>query len=304
MPLNSGFEYRKRVGGEAENRRVIEYLVRYYPACTAEEWLARIEAKRVLLDGVPVHPDQRIQCGQILVWMRPPWIEPEVPRTFAILYRDNCLLAVAKPAGLPTLPSGGLFMENTLLSLVRQRFPGANPLHRLGRGTSGIVLFGLTQTATRTMFRDWREGNILKLYHALVVGHPGKDTFDVTVPIGKVPHRYLKFLYAASPDGKHAHSRVTVLERRAACSLVRVQIDTGRPHQIRIHMAASGFPLLGDPLYVQGGVPAPGSQALPSELGYHLHNTLLGIRHPAKGTWMEIACMPPPVLRLCGTAQK
>lgn len=298
MPvLNRGFEYRKRLGAEAADHTVLGYLVHYYPAFSADEWRARIEAKRVLLDGVPARGDQSVRQDQILSWVRPPWQEPDVPRPFAILYRDQSMLGVAKPEGLPTLPGGGRFLENTLLAMVRRRFPEANPVHRLGRGTSGVVLFALTRDAAKRMCRQWEESKVLKVYHTLVTGIPAGDSFRIDVPIGTVPHRFLKTLYAASSDGKAAASHVTVLERRETCCLVRVRIDTGRPHQIRIHMAAAGHPLLGDPLYRPGGVPDPGCQILPSETGYHLHSALLGLRHPKSGRWTEISCAPPPLLR-------
>jgi 23S rRNA pseudouridine1911/1915/1917 synthase len=299
MPtMNQGHEYKKKVGAEGEGYRVVDYLARYYPACTAGEWLKRIEARRVLVDGIPARQDQCLKPGQLLVWIRPPWMEPDVPCSFAVLYRDRSLLAAAKPSGLPTLPGGGMFLNNTLLTVVRRHFPGANPLHRLGRATSGIVLFALTQTAAKIMLRQWSDHKVLKIYRALVSGKPGKDEFDINIPIGTVHHGFLKNLHAAAPDGKPAYSHVTVLERRESCTLVQVRIRTGRPHQIRIHMAAAGFPLVGDPLYASGGVPEPQNRSLPSASGYHLHNALIGIRHPDNGRWMEITCMPPPMLRL------
>ncbi len=126
------------------------------------------------------------------------------------------------------------------------------------------------------------------------------DEFDVDTPIGPVPHRILKTVHAACPSGKPAHSHINVLERRHDCSLVEVRITTGRPHQIRIHLAASGHPLVGDPLYLAGGIPAEDSRALPGDLGYHLHSALLGFSHPATNQWVEIACCPPPQLRRAG----
>jgi 23S rRNA pseudouridine1911/1915/1917 synthase len=301
MPvLNRGFEYRKKLGPEADGHRVLAYLLRYYPAFGEHEWRRRIEEKRVLLDGVPACWDQPLRMGQLLSWVRPAWHEPDVPRPFAILYLDQSLLAVAKPAGLPTLPGGGSFMENTLLAMVRGRFPGASPVHRLGRGTSGLVLFSLTREAARKMHREWEQFKILKIYHALISGSPAGNSFTVDARIGTVPHRFLKTLHAASPSGKPASSHVAVLERRKNCSLVRVRIDTGRPHQIRIHMAAAGHPLLGDPLYRPGGIPDPGCRTVPSETGYHLHSMLLGLHHPDGGAWTEIFCAPPPVLRPSG----
>jgi 23S rRNA pseudouridine1911/1915/1917 synthase len=296
-PLNRGFEYRSLIGAEAAGLRVIDFLARHFPAFTREEWLQRIEAGRVLLDGSRIRCNQTLKPGQSLTWVRPPWNEPDVPCSYAILYRDRSLLAVAKPSGLPTMPGGGDYMDNTLLSLVRRHYPKANPVHRLGRGTSGIVLFALNHRATNKMSKAWSERKVLKIYRCLVSGCPAAEEFDVDIPVGPVPHKLLKTVFAACPDGKPAHSRATVLERREACSLVQVRITTGRPHQIRIHMAAAGHPLVGDPLYIKGGVPAPGSCARPSDLGYLLHNAVVGFHHPDSGEWIEVECLPPPPLR-------
>jgi len=296
--MNHGFEYRRYLGADAEGATAAEYLSRCYPAFSPEEWIERIRSGRVLLDGTPVREGQTLQPGHVLSWVRPPWNEPEVPRSFAILFRDDSLLAVAKPCGLPTLPNGGYFMDNTLLSLVRRHFPGANPLHRLGRGTSGIVLFALSRSAGARVARSWRGREVLKIYRALASGSPNENVFAIDAPIGPVPHAVLKTVHAACPGGKAAHSDVKVLERRESTSLLEIRITTGRPHQIRIHLAAAGHPLAGDPLYTVGGIPAEGSRALPSDLGYLLHNALLGFHHPVSGQWTEVNCAPPPLLRL------
>jgi 23S rRNA pseudouridine1911/1915/1917 synthase len=295
--LNHGFEYRKRLGSDASGVTIIDYLTRHYSRFTREEWLDRIESGRVLLNGIPSNGETILCAGSILSWMRPPWEEPEAPGSFAILYRDKHLLGVAKPKGLPTVPGGGGFMENTLLSLVRRHFPGANPLHRLGRGTSGIVLFATTAGAASRVSRAWRQGNVLKVYRALASGYPASDEFEVDTPIGPIPHGVLKTIYAACSTGKPARSHVNILERRDGCSLLQIRIATGRPHQIRIHLAASGHPLVGDPLYMTGGIPAKDSRALPSDLGYHLHSAILGFPHPVTNQWVEIVCPPPPLLR-------
>lgn len=298
--LNSGYEYREELGGKAAGMGILEYLTGRYPGASEDEWLARIASGRVLLNGIPAQCDAVLRQGQVLSWIRPPWEEPEAPLSFAILYRDAHLLGVAKPEGLPTLPGGGSYMEHTLLTLVRRRFPLASPLHRLGRATSGVVLFATDRNAFSIVSREWAQGQVLKIYRALASGSPVEDEFDVDVPIGPVPHPILKTVNAASPDGRPSHSHVRVLERRDGCTLVEVVIATGRPHQIRIHLAAAGHPLVGDPLYETGGVPAHDSRALPGDPGYHLHGALLGFRHPATGEWIEISCSPPPLLRASG----
>jgi 23S rRNA pseudouridine1911/1915/1917 synthase len=112
-----------------------------------------------------------------------------------------------------------------------------------------------------------------------------------------VPYGPLGGLHAATPTGKASLSRVTVLERREATTLLDVEILTGRPHQIRIHLAYAGHPLWGDPLYGPGGTPLPGSSAVPGDLGYLLHAHRLELDHPRSGERLHLECQPPPTLR-------
>jgi 23S rRNA pseudouridine1911/1915/1917 synthase len=293
---NSGYTYRERIGPDADGMDLLAHLVSRYPHSSEREWRARIGEGRVRIDGAPGAPDVILRRGQRVVWVRPPWDEPAVPRVYAVLHEDASLLAVAKPSGLPTLPGAG-FLENTLLSLVRQRVPEASPMHRLGRGTSGIVLFTRSSAAGRAVALAWRELRAIKIYRALVEGHPGEDSFEVTAPIGAVPHPGLGLVHAASDGGKPSRSWVRVLERRRGASLAEVTIETGRPHQIRIHMAACGHPLVGDPLYAPGGGFRDGGRALPGDTGYHLHAMRLAFPHPDSGEPFAVECAPPLVLR-------
>jgi len=296
MQLNQGYEYRERLDRDAEGLTLLAYLSRRHRHSSAAEWTARIAAGQVLIDSRAVHPGNVLRRGTTLVWRRPPWVEPDAPKSFAILYEDQDLLAVAKPAGLPTLP-GANFLQTTLLHQVQTYVPDAAPLHRLGRWTSGIVLCARNQQARAAMVRQWSMQHVIKRYRALAVGSPGWDEMTVSTPIGPVPHALLGTLHAAAADGKPALSRVTVIERRAAAFLCDVRIATGRPHQIRIHLAAAGHPLSGDPLYGVGGVPAADSHALPGDPGYSLHAAELSIRHPRSGDELVITCEPPPLLR-------
>ncbi len=290
--MNRGFTYTARIDARGAGRPLLAYLAARYAHSSAAEWRDRIAAGLVRIDGRPAAADAVLNHGDTVTWARPPWQEPEAPLTYEVLREEAAFVAVAKPAGLPTLPGGG-YLEHTLLALVRARYSDASPLHRLDRGTSGIVLFTRTAAAARAIAWAWREGRVLKVYRALVEGEPERDAFTVETCIGRVPHPTLGAVFAAKPAGLAARSDVRVLERREASSLVEVSIATGRPHQIRIHMAACGHPLVGDPLYAAGGGLREGGAALPGDAGYLLHAQRLAFAHPETGEPVEILCPPP-----------
>jgi 23S rRNA pseudouridine1911/1915/1917 synthase len=300
VSLNQGFRYREHLSSSAHGRTLLAYLSDRYRHSTPSEWRERIESGLVLVEGAPAPADRTLARGESLVWSRPPWREPEAPGSFALLYRDRDVLAVAKPAGLPTIP-GGSFLENTLLTRVRRLDPFASPLHRLGRGTSGIVLFSRNREAHRALAATWEEG-VERKYRGIVRGAypPGETVIDFS--IGLVPHRLLGRVHAADPGGKRALSRVRLVEERGEVSLVEIDIATGRTHQIRIHLAAAGYPLEGDRLYRPGGIPAPDETALPGEIGYRLHAHQVRFRHPRTGRDVVVRCGPPPLYR--GSAEE
>lgn len=306
MTPNAGYAYREQLGPAARGQTALGYLVGRYAHSSVTDWQARLARGEVELDGQVAHGQELLRPGQWLVWHRPPWSEEDTPQTYTLLYEDAALLAVGKPGGLPTMPGGG-FLNHTLLHLVRADFPGARPLHRLGRGTSGLVLFARTGGAASGVLGAWREREVQKRYRALASGVAGQPAYDIDTPIGPVPHPRLSTVHAASPAGKPSRSTARVLERRPDSTLFEVDIQTGRPHQIRIHLASIGHPLLGDPLYGPGGRPLPELPGLPGDGGYLLHAERLAFVHPISGTPLVLHAPPPPALRgadECATVQQ
>ncbi len=300
---NNGYLYPDRVLEPDEGVSVAAFYARHYPHSTEETWRQRIRAGQVLLNGRPPLPDRPLTRGDRLSYHRLPWEEPEAPRNFETLFEDGDVLVLAKPSGLPVLP-GGMFLENTLLHLARRRYGAAcSPLHRLGRGTSGAILFTRNARTARLLAAAMSERRIRKVYLALASGTAMPDTFTVDAPIGPVPYRRPTTLHAYRPGGRPSISHVRVIRRLPDenATLLEVTIPTGRPHQIRIHLSHAGFPLVGDPLYQAGGIPRADSEddehaALPGETGYFLHSWKIRFPHAVKGESMEVVCPPPAVL--------
>ena len=294
MPLNHGYRYRQVLGPEAVGHTVLSYLARHFTHSREDEWQDRIAAGEVLLDDRVANGQEPLRAGTALVWNRPGWVEEETPQTYGVIFRDEHLLVVDKPSGLPTIPGGG-FYQNTLLSLVQSECPEARPLHRLGRATSGLVLFALTPQVAATLSRNWPQ--VRKQYQALSCGVASQETYDIQVPIGPQAHPRLGQVHAASATGKPARSIARVLQRRATTTVFEVDLLTGRPHQIRIHLASIGHPLEGDPLYATGGLPRLDQPGLPGDAGYWLHAQRVVFEHPVTGERLDLTAPLPEILR-------
>lgn len=294
--MNAGYEWRERlpagVGGA-----LLDHLVQRWRHGDATTWSARLARGELALDGVVASVATTAVAGAELVWRRPPWEEPVVPLGFVVLHRDPELLAVGKPAGLPTMPSGGRFLEHTLLHQVRRRFPEAAPLHRLDRGTSGLVLFARTAAASRALNAAWQRGAVQRLYRARVHGRIAAAELHLATPIGEAPHPAIGRVFVAAADGRPALTVARVVERAAATTLLEIELGSGRPHQIRIHLAAAGHPLLGEPFYAAGGGLVADPAARPGDSGYRLHAWRLRFAHPADGRAMDLECPVPSDLR-------
>ena len=303
--LNRGHVYRDRVRPHdlpaGQPLRVSAFYAARYRHSNQAVWEVRLAAGEIWCNGQQLRADGALGAGDRLRWHRPPWQEPAVPvlPQAAVVFDDGDLLVLNKPSGLPVLPAGG-FLEHTLLAQLERLWPGARPVHRLGRFTRGLLV-----CARRPATRAWlsaqlrdstargpeagEEQGCRKLYRALVLPgvlplEPGAE-LAITVPIGRRPHGQLGQIWCATdgsePSDRPAHSSLTLLERSVSADLVQVAIASGRPHQIRIHCAAVGAPLLGDPLYGPGGLAR--SAALPGDGGYQLQAWRLELQLPGGG---------------------
>lgn len=299
--MNHGWTYTDRIGAKSEGSTVLDFYSNVYRHSTRETWLARIEGGEITLNGTTPDANDVLSTGDLLLWRRPPWEEGDVPRNYKIVHEDDSIIAVDKPAGLPVVPDGG-YLENTLVHMLSKTHLGEKPApaHRLNRGTSGIVIFARNAEARRSLtaqFRDFtarRHGTLRKTYLALTAPYPSLSPgacMEVTTPIGEIPHPLLGRVHAAKPDGRPSLSICRVIEQRPDATLWSVELVTGRPHQIRIHLASIGVPIIGDKLFLPGGSPNPG--ALPGDCGFLLHSLSITFAHPATGKPMTLSAEPP-----------
>ena len=299
--MNDGWTYKDKVTKSDAGRTVLQYYSLRYRHSTATQWQERIESGQILLNEKRTTVDTLLQAGQKLTYHRPPWKEPQVP-FFEVIYEDADLLIINKPSGLPVLPGGG-FLQHTLLHQLQKLYPQDTPvpIHRLGRGTSGLMLLGRSKLAKSSLNEQMRDRAINKVYIAKASGIITEDKFIIRDRIGKIPYPILGYIYGATPTGKYARSDCKVIQRNEDNTVVEVTILTGRPHQIRIHLAAAGYPLVGDPLYDFGGIPrrdeshSPKRNKIitPGDCGYDLHAYQLGFKHPVSNSQMSFTCALP-----------
>jgi 23S rRNA pseudouridine1911/1915/1917 synthase len=304
---NNGWTYRDRISPAQAGLDLISFYAGRYPHSSAQCWAERLAAGELELNGVPVSASLPLACGDQLSWRRPPWQEPPVPDQWQLLHDDGDLLVINKPRGLPVLPAGG-FLNHTVLGLLAQRYGATapRPVHRLGRFTSGLLVCARQPESRAWLSARLRESSrtannsdCQKVYRALTAPLPPElqpgQPLAITTPIGRRPHPLLGSIWAAAlPADRQAlaaASCLTLLERRADACLVEVEISSGRPHQIRIHTAAIGAPLLGDPLYRADG--SCSATALPGDGGYQLHAQRLRLLL-ANQTLLNLSAPPPP----------
>ena len=201
-------------------------------------------------DGRRARPSSAVRAGERIILRRPAPVEPDVPRTFSILFEDDTVIAIDKPAGLP-MHTTAKFWKNTLSALLRERYPDepVHMAHRIDRETSGVLLLARTREAARFLTLAFARRQVSKTYLAVVRGAPPDDGV-IDQPLGLLDTKS-RVMMGAMPTGSGltAVTRFRVLRRFAAHALVEASPETGRQHQIRVHLAGLGHPLVGDKLY-------------------------------------------------------
>ncbi|AMJ55496.1 MULTISPECIES: pseudouridine synthase [Stenotrophomonas] len=245
---------------------LLEGLCARFPTVARAQWLDRFARGRVLgADGQPLSPAQPWRAGQEIQYFREVVDEPVVPFAERILYQDDHLLVADKPHFLPVTPAGR-FVQQTLLARLVAATGNRElaPLHRIDRGTAGLVLFS-SNPATRAAYqRLFAERRIEKAYEALAPALP-----ELEFPLqrhSRIGRGEPFFRMAELPGPANALSRIDVIERGDAVWRYVLAPVSGRKHQLRVHMAALGAPILGDDYYPQVIERAPDDYRQPLQL--------------------------------------
>lgn len=204
--------------------------------------------------------------------------------TLDILYQDDDLLIINKPAGLLTVPGKGPEKQDCLINRALRPYPNARVVHRLDQGTSGIVMFPLNYITLRNLTKQFEARGVHKRYIAVVAGLVERDEGEIHLPlICDWPNRPLQKV--CHEHGKVAHTRYTVLERNLEEQVTRLLLEpvSGRTHQLRVHMLALGHPMIGDRLYA----PIELQERAPRLL---LHAQQIYFDHPITGIPINVEC--------------
>lgn len=290
----------------AVGKRLDSWLAESYEELSRSYLQRLIREGMILADGKPVKPSYKIKGQENIVLHLPPAkpldILPEdIP--IDIVYEDDDILIVNKPKGMVVHPAPGHYsgtLVNALMYHCGDRLSGINGVlrpgivHRIDRDTTGLLVICKNDAAHSAVAAQLAEHSITRRYLALVIGGIHSDEGVIDLPIGRSRTNRLKM--AVDPyGGKHAVTHYTVMERFKGFTLLQCRLETGRTHQIRVHMAHSGHPVAGDPLYgttdqvLHFRVTKDGTEqtcAFPLQ-GQALHAEVLGFIHPTTKQYME-----------------
>ncbi len=278
--------------------RLDHFLAARFPHESRSHFLKLIQKGVVCINQQPASKaGQRLRVGDRITLSCPPpepaALQPE-PVSFEILFEDKDLVLINKPPGLVVHPGSGHqrgTLAHGLLHLYRD-LPAvdegrAGLVHRLDKETSGVLLVAKNESTLAALMAAFQERRVSKVYHALLLRSPGKEEGRIVAPLGRHPVLRQK-MAIRERDGKYAATRWRVVEGFAnGWSLVEIGLETGRTHQIRVHMASLRSPVAGDVLY-GGAVPASSPVQPPRQM---LHASRLSFTHPVSGK--EITCTAP-----------
>jgi 23S rRNA pseudouridine1911/1915/1917 synthase len=262
-----------------------------------------LEAGGARLDGTALGKSDRLSAG---AWLEVEWtpkgeptIVPVKVPGFEIVHDDDDIIVIDKPVGVAAHPASGWDGPTVLGALAGAGFTvstsgaaeRAGIVHRLDVGTSGLMVIAKSERAYTALKRAFHDREVDKVYHAVVQGHPDPFSGTIDAPIGRHPSSTWKF--AVTADGKPSITHYDTLEAMRSATLLEIHLETGRTHQIRVHMAAQRHPCVGDSLY--GADPT-----LAARVGLErqwLHAVRLGFRHPGTGEPVEFATPYPADLQ-------
>ena len=252
----------------------------------------------VLVNGKPVKSSYKVENGDRIRLEIPDAVEPEIeaePMELDILYEDSDIILINKPKGMVVHPAAGHYsgtLVNGLMAHCKNELSGINGVmrpgivHRIDMDTTGVLIVCKNDKAHNAIAEQLKVHSITRKYYAIVHGVLKADTGTVNAPIGRHPVDRKK-MSINEKNGKEAVTHYRVLQRFRRFTFVECQLETGRTHQIRVHMASIGHPLLGDQVYGPAKVPFSGLQ------GQTLHAGVLGIIHPSTGEYMEFTAPLP-----------
>jgi 23S rRNA pseudouridine1911/1915/1917 synthase len=258
----------------------------------------------VRVDGVEAGKSDRLVAG---AWLEVELPEPAEPTTvvtaeavegLVVLHEDDEIVVVDKPVGVAVHPSPGWAGPTVVAGLaalgIRVATSGAAErqgiVHRLDAGTTGVMVVAKSERAYSVLKAAFRERTVGKVYLAVVQGHPDPSEGTIDAPIDRHPKQDWKF--AVMRDGRPSVTHYRTLEAFRAASLLEVELETGRTHQIRVHFSAVRHPCVGDLTY--GADPVLARTLGLTRQWLHAHR--LGFHHPADGRWVEYTSEPPPDL--------
>lgn len=284
------------------------FITREVPDLTRSAVQRLIDAGLITVNGVPPRPSLKLKGGeQVFIEIPPP--APAVPLAeelpLVILYEDSDLIVLDKAAGMSVHPGAGNpdgTLVNALLShcddlsgIGGEIRPGI--VHRIDKDTTGVIVVAKNDRAHLGLAGQFQEHSIKRVYFALVYGSPKTDKGRIESAIGRHPADRKK-MSGNARRGKHAVTHWKVIGRYGPVTAVELRLETGRTHQIRVHLSEAGFPLLGDPVYGGSGrlsgLKDPTLQALIKKLGRQaLHARILGFLHPVSGEFLEFSSPLP-----------